>query len=97
MKVEMIAAVVVAALAMAGCGGDDDDYTATAQNCQVVEYGEGEQYKLCCTVTCYYHYDNDHYSEQCSEARSCVPVAPTTGDCPQPVIDENDYPRCPYY
>lgn len=90
----IMAAALVAALALVGCGDDDDDYTATSQNCQVTDYGGGEQYTLCCTLTCHYHYDHDEYVEQCQEDRTCS--TPTGSACPDWVIEGHDYPHCYY-
>ncbi|MBP1686241.1 MAG: hypothetical protein H6Q33_2384 [Deltaproteobacteria bacterium] len=91
----IMAAAFAAALTVVGCGDDDDeDYTETYQNCQVADYGGGEQYKLCCTVTCNYHYDDDEYVAQCAESRTCTTA--TGSACPTWVVQENRYPPCPY-
>ncbi len=90
-------AALVAALALVGCGDwddDDEDYTETSQNCRVIDYGEGEQYKLCCTATCYYHYDWDEYVEQCQEDQTCS--TPTGSACPSWVVEQYGYPPCFY-
>jgi len=95
MKARVMAVALVAALALVGCDDDDDeDYSATSENCQVIDYGEGEQYELCCTVNCYYHYDDDEYVEQCLEERTCS--SSTGSACPHWVIEEYDYPPCIY-
>ena len=94
----IMAAALVAALAPVGCGDDcdDEDYTETYQNCQVTDYGAGEQYTLCCTLTCSYHYDcdDDKYVEQCAQQRTCT--SPTGSACPPSVIEKPGYPPCPH-
>jgi hypothetical protein len=93
----IMAAALVGALALAGCDDwddDDEDYTETYQNCQVIDYGDGEQYKLCCTTTCYFHYDEDEYTQQCQEDRTCS--TPTGSACPNRVIEQYGYPPCFY-
>lgn len=92
-------AALVGALALFGCGDDDhhhddDDYTETFENCQVIDYGGGEQYKLCCTATCYYHYDHHEYVEECREERTCS--TSTGSPCPNSVIEAYGYPPCFY-
>lgn len=92
----MMTAALVGALALVGCDDwdDDEDYTETYQNCEVIDYGEGEQYKLCCTATCYFHFDHDEYTEQCQDDRTCS--TPTGAACPSWVIERYGYPPCFY-
>ncbi len=95
----MMAAALMGALALVGCDDWDDDhedFTETYQNCEVIDYGGGEQYKLCCTATCHFHYDYDDgdYTEQCQEDRTCS--TPTGSACPNWVITQYGYPPCLY-
>lgn len=91
----IMAAALVAALALVGCGDDDDeDWTETYQNCQAVDYGNGQQYTLCCTATCKYHWDDDEYVAQCQENRTCTTASGSA--CPSSVTDGIHYPPCPY-
>jgi uncharacterized lipoprotein YehR (DUF1307 family) len=92
-----IMVALVAVLAMVGCGDEDHhhhhDSTATAENCKIVNDAAGAQYKLCCSVTCSYHYDHDEYMQQCTQQQTCTP--PTNSACPPSIIEENGYPTCP--
>ena len=90
----ILAAALLGGFTLAGCGDDDEDYTETFQNCQVIDGGEGEQYEVCCTVTCHYHYDYDEYAAQCHEDRTCSTSAGSP--CPDGAVDEHDYPHCYY-
>jgi hypothetical protein len=88
------AAALTAALALSGCGCDDEDSSATAQNCQVLNV-DNEQYTLCCTLTCNYHYDdNGNYSQTCTQLRSCA--TPSGAACPPAIANGDAYPPCPY-
>lgn len=91
----LMTAALAAALMLGGCGDDDDDdWTETYQNCQAVDYGNSQQYTLCCTVTCKYHWDDDEYVAQCQESRTCTTAS--GGACPSSVTDGIRYPPCPY-
>jgi len=93
----ILTAALVASLALVGC--DDDDFTETYQNCRVADYGGGEQYKLCCTAVCEYHYhydywDDDEYEVECQENPTCSTA--TGSACPDWVIEDQGYPPCLY-
>jgi hypothetical protein len=96
MKATFFASVLALALVAAGCDWDDDDYSYYTENCTSVDLGGGEEYELCCRLKCAgeYDYDDDHFSERCSESYSCE--SSTGDDCPREVVDEYGYPDCIY-
>jgi len=51
----IMTAALVAALALAGCATTTTRITRDVSELPGHDYGNGEQYKLCCTVTCNYH------------------------------------------
>ncbi len=88
------AAAIAATLLVAGCDDDDDDYSYSSENCRTVDYGEGEEYELCCILRCYGEYDWDEAYENCSEEYTCA--SRDGGPCPEEVIRIYRYPECIY-
>ena len=88
-----LAAVLAAGLLVAGCD-DDDDYSYHSENCTSVDYGEGEEYELCCNLHCHGEYDWDDAHESCTEKYTCA--APNGDPCPNEVLDDYWYPECIY-
>jgi hypothetical protein len=93
MKRVLASLALAVALAVVGCD-DDDDYSYHSENCTSVDLGGGEEYELCCTLSCHGEYDYDHAHESCSEDYSCT--SSDGGPCPPDVIDSHWYPGCIY-
>lgn len=97
MKEILLGSVFALALVGAGCDwDDDDDYSYHTENCTSVDQGGGEEYELCCRLSCYGEYDyyDDDFYERCDEDYSCES---STGDeCPTEIVDEFGYPYCIY-
>jgi hypothetical protein len=88
-----LAVAIAASLLVAGCD-ESDDYSYHSENCASVDYGEGEEYELCCTLRCHGDYDYDNAHESCTEEYTCTS---SNGDpSPHDVIDSNWYPECIY-
>lgn len=95
MKGVLLVPVFALVLVGAGCDwDDDDDYSYHTENCRSVDYGGGEEYELCCRLSCHGEYDYDHAHEHCDEEYTCE--SSTEDDCPPFVIDDNWYPECIY-
>ena len=95
MKVILRGSIIALALIGSGCYGDDEDYSYRTENCVSVDDGDGQEYELCCRLSCRGEYDYDDFEETCKEQYSCDSV--TTDDpCPADVIDRYRYPDCIY-